>query len=75
MQAEDAMTINKVAPEYQGKFRGEVRHELNCKEWLGSHQELGGEIIPAMNFSIWKEHIALWEMNILSMVMWENKPC
>ena len=48
---------------------------MNCKEWLGSHQELRGEIIPAINFSIWKEHIGLWEINILSMVMWENKLC
>lgn len=59
------MATNKAASEYQGKFREEVRHELNCEEWLGSHEVLGGEI----------KHITLWEMDILSMVMWENKQC
>lgn len=54
------------APEGQGQFGGEVMPKLSCKGWMGIHQEMCGEmIIPGKGFSIWKENITLWEMDIL----------
>lgn len=45
---------------------GEVMPKLSCKGWMGIHQEMCGEmIIPGKGFSIWKENITLWEMDIL----------
>lgn len=39
----------KAASECQGQFTEEVMLELNSKVWMGSQQELGGEmIIPGM---------------------------